>query len=57
MARLCRKADLSESLKSTNCCDATFHTDFPRLSDLIFDVAELVSWCSQGTTLPPGTLM
>lgn len=27
------------------------------LSDLIFDVAELVSWCSQGTTLLPGTLM
>lgn len=26
-------------------------------SDLIFDVAELVSWCSQGTTLAPGTLM
>lgn len=26
-------------------------------SDLIFDVAELVAWCSQGTTLPPGTTM
>ncbi|KAJ4422279.1 hypothetical protein N0V82_003034 [Gnomoniopsis sp. IMI 355080] len=25
------------------------------LDDLIFDVPELVSWCSQGTTLPPGT--
>lgn len=27
------------------------------LDDLIFDVAELVSWCSQGTTLLPGTLI
>lgn len=30
---------------------------FSVLSDLIFDVAELVAWCSQGTTLLPGTLM
>lgn len=34
-----------------------FVLTFSVLSDLIFDVAELVSWCSQGTTLLPGTLM
>jgi len=28
-----------------------------RRSDLIFDVAKLVSFCSQGTPLPPGTLI
>ncbi|CAN8102976.1 unnamed protein product [Discula destructiva] len=27
------------------------------LDDLIFNVPELVSWCSQGTTLPPGTII
>ncbi|KAL1876512.1 hypothetical protein Daus18300_002756 [Diaporthe australafricana] len=27
------------------------------LDDLIFDVAELVAWCSQGTTLQPGTII
>lgn len=34
-----------------------FMLTFSVLSDLIFDVAELVAWCSQGTTLLPGTLM
>lgn len=34
-----------------------FILTIPVFSDLIFDVAELVAWCSQGTTLLPGTLM
>lgn len=34
-----------------------FILTFSVRSDLIFDVAELVAWCSQGTTLLPGTLM